>query len=58
MPIELRSVSTMAEAAGVLTSDRNVRLLSGGTLVMREVNEGRMTEGVILRLTDPACLLP
>ena len=54
MPIELRSVSTMAEAAGVLTSDRNVRLLSGGTLVMREVNEGRMTEGVILRLTDPA----
>ncbi|MGL5362883.1 MAG: FAD binding domain-containing protein [Bosea sp. (in: a-proteobacteria)] len=52
--MELRSVATMAEAAGALASDRNTRLLSGGTLVMRDVNEGRMTEGVILRLTDPA----
>ncbi|MGL5138042.1 MAG: FAD binding domain-containing protein [Beijerinckiaceae bacterium] len=54
MPIELRTATTMAEAAGVLSADRTARFLSGGTIVMRDVNEGRMTEGVMLRLTDPA----
>ncbi|MGL4636673.1 MAG: FAD binding domain-containing protein [Beijerinckiaceae bacterium] len=54
MPIELRTTTTMAEAAGILSADRNARIVSGGTLVMRDVNEGRMTEGVMLRLIDPA----
>ncbi len=40
MPVEVRSTRTMAEAAGILSADRNARLLSGGTLVMRDVNEG------------------
>jgi CO/xanthine dehydrogenase FAD-binding subunit len=54
MPVAVRSCATIAEAAGVLAGDRNSRLLGGGTLVMREVNEGRMTDGVIVRVTDPA----
>ncbi len=44
---------TMAEAAGILSANRNARLLSGGTLVMRDVNEGRLTEGTLVRLLDP-----
>ncbi len=54
MPVEVRSTRTMAEAAGILSADRNARLLSGGTLVMRDVNEGRLTEGTLVRLLDPA----
>jgi CO/xanthine dehydrogenase FAD-binding subunit len=54
MPIEIRTASTLSEAAGVLAGDRGARLLSGGTLLMRDVNEGRLTEGLILRVTDPA----
>ncbi len=54
MSIELRTAATFAEAASILTGDRGARLLSGGTIVMRDVNEGRMTEGTILRITDPA----
>jgi xanthine dehydrogenase small subunit len=52
--ITLRTAQTMAEAAGILSGDRTARLLSGGTIVMRDVNEGRMTDGTILRLADPA----
>ncbi len=54
MPVEVRSTRTMAEAAGILSADRNARLLSGGTLVMRDVNEGTVTEGTLVRLLDPA----
>lgn len=54
MPIELRTAATMAEAAGILSANSNARLLSGGTIVMRDVNEGRLTDGVLLRVTDPA----
>jgi xanthine dehydrogenase small subunit len=54
MPIELRTASTLSEAAGLMAGDRNARFLSGGTLVMREINEGRLTEGTIIRVLDPA----
>jgi xanthine dehydrogenase small subunit len=54
MPVDVRTCATMAEAAGILSVDRSARLLAGGTIVMRDVNEGRMTEGVIIRITDPA----
>jgi CO/xanthine dehydrogenase FAD-binding subunit len=54
MPIELRSAASLAEAAGILSADRSARLVSGGTLVMRDINEGRMTDGVMLLITDPA----
>ncbi|MEJ1160488.1 FAD binding domain-containing protein [Prosthecomicrobium sp. N25] len=54
MPLDLRNAATLAEAAGILAADRGARLLSGGTLVMRDVNEGRLTEGTLVRIVDPA----
>ncbi len=54
MPVEVRVARTLSEAAGILSAERGARLLSGGTLVMRDINEGRMTEGTLLRLIDPA----
>ncbi|MCZ8100712.1 MAG: FAD binding domain-containing protein [Burkholderiales bacterium] len=54
MPVDLRVAATLAEAAGILAADPRVRLLSGGTIVMRDLNEGRMTDGTLLRVTDPA----
>jgi CO/xanthine dehydrogenase FAD-binding subunit len=54
MPIDVRSCATLAEAAGALSADRNARLFSGGTIVMRDVNEGRITDGVLLRVADAA----
>jgi xanthine dehydrogenase small subunit len=54
MPVDVRTCATMAEAAGLLSGDRNAHLLAGGTIVMRDVNEGRMTDGAIVRITDPA----
>ncbi|KAF0121642.1 MAG: oxidoreductase, partial [Xanthobacteraceae bacterium] len=54
MPIEVRTASTASEAAGLLAGDRQARLLSGGTLLMRDVNEGRLLDGLLVRLVDPA----
>jgi xanthine dehydrogenase small subunit len=54
MPVDVRSCATMAEAAGIIAGDRTARLLGGGTIVMRDVNEGRITDGTIVRITDPA----
>ncbi len=54
MPVDVRTCATMAEAAGIISGDRNAHLLAGGTIVMREINEGRMTDGVIIRIADPA----
>lgn len=54
MPLDLRIAATMAEAAGILAADRGARFVSGGTLVMRDVNEGRFTDGTLVRVLDPA----
>jgi xanthine dehydrogenase small subunit len=54
MPVDVKTCATMAEAAGIIAGDRSARLLGGGTIVMRDVNEGRITEGTIIRITDPA----
>jgi xanthine dehydrogenase small subunit len=54
MPLDARVATSMAEAAGILAADRQTRLLAGGTLVMRDVNEGRLLDGTLLRVNDPA----
>lgn len=54
MPLDARVATSMAEAAGILAADQQTRLLAGGTLVMRDVNEGRLLDGTLLRVTDPA----
>ena len=53
MPVSVRTCSTMAEAASILSGDRAARLFGGGTLLMRDVNEGRITDGTLVRITDP-----
>ena len=52
--LDLRTCASLSEAAGILSGDRQALLIGGGTLVMREVNEGRLTEGTLVRVTDPA----
>ena len=54
MPITVKTFATLGEAASALQSDHGARFLAGGTLVMRDVNEGRLTEGTLVRVTDPA----
>src|SRR5918997_3703747 len=54
MSISVRTCATMAEAASLLSGDRSARLIAGGTLVMRDLNEGRLTDGTLVRITDPA----
>lgn len=54
MPVDVRTCQTMAEAASMLSGDRTATLLAGGTLVMRDVNEGRITDGTLVRVADPA----
>ncbi|MGA0599035.1 FAD binding domain-containing protein [Enterovirga sp. CN4-39] len=54
MPVEVRTCQTIAEAASILSGDRTARLFGGGTLLMRDVNEGRLTEGTLVRIIDPA----
>lgn len=54
MPVEVRTCQTMAEAASLLSGDRTARLFGGGTLLMRDVNEGRITDGTLVRIIDPA----
>jgi xanthine dehydrogenase small subunit len=54
MPVDVRSCATIAEAAGIVAGDRSAVLIGGGTIVMRDVNEGRVTEGMLVRVTDPA----
>ena len=43
----------MSEAAAALASDRAARFFSGGTLLMRAINEGDTTIATLVRSTDP-----
>lgn len=52
--LDVRTCTSLSEAAGILSGDRQALLIGGGTLVMREVNEGRLTDGTLVRITDPA----
>ena len=56
MPVNVRIVQGLQEAAGILASDRGAQLLGGGTLLVRAINEGTMTEGTLLRTLDPVLL--
>ena len=56
MPVNVRIVQGLQEAAGILASDRGAQLLGGGTLLVRAINEGLMTEGTLLRALDPVLL--
>jgi CO/xanthine dehydrogenase FAD-binding subunit len=53
MPITVRTVPGLAEAASLLSSSRGARYLGGGTLLMRDLNEGDTATTEIIRATDP-----
>ena len=54
MPITVRTFASSGEAAAALSSDRSVRYLGGGTLVMRALNEGDISISTVVRASDPA----
>ena len=54
MPISVKTFPSNAEAASALAGDRGARFLSGGTLVMRDVNEGDLSFSSIVRSADRA----
>jgi len=56
MSVNVRIVQGLQEAASILASDNGAQLLGGGTLLVRTINEGLMTEGTLLRAIDPVLL--
>ncbi len=54
MPVSVQTFATMGEAAAAISADRGARYLGGGTLVMRDVNEGDLTLSTIVRVQDRA----
>jgi CO/xanthine dehydrogenase FAD-binding subunit len=54
MPVTVRTYASAGEAAAALSSDRGVRYLGGGTLVMRALNEGDISVSTVVRASDPA----
>ena len=52
MPLNIRTCATVAEAAAALSTERDSRYLGGGTLVMRDVNEGELSFSTIVRSVD------
>ena len=53
MTVQVKTFGSMSEAAAALASDRAARFFSGGTLVMRAINEGDTTIATLVRSTDP-----
>ena len=54
MTVEVKTFGSMSEAAAALAADRSARFFSGGTLLMRAINEGDTTIATLVRATDPA----
>jgi CO/xanthine dehydrogenase FAD-binding subunit len=52
MTLEVKTFGSMSEAAAALASDRAARFISGGTLLMRAINEGDTTIATVVRSTD------
>jgi CO/xanthine dehydrogenase FAD-binding subunit len=49
MTVQAKTFGSMSEAAAALVSDRAARFFSGGTLLMRALNEGDTTIGTLVR---------
>jgi xanthine dehydrogenase small subunit len=54
MTVQVKTFGSLSEAAAALASDRAARFFSGGTLLMRAINEGDTTIATLVRATDPA----
>src|SRR5262245_11225550 len=54
MTVQVKTFGSLSEAAAALASDRAARFFSGGTLLMRAINEGDQTIATLVRVTDPS----
>jgi CO/xanthine dehydrogenase FAD-binding subunit len=54
MALTVKTFGSMNEAAAALASDRTARFMSGGTLLMRAINEGDTSISMLVRSTDTA----
>jgi CO/xanthine dehydrogenase FAD-binding subunit len=54
MGLSLKTFPTLADAAVAVNADPAARYLGGGTLVIRDTNEGDTTFSTYVRSTDPA----
>ncbi|WP_316202746.1 MULTISPECIES: FAD binding domain-containing protein [unclassified Bradyrhizobium] len=52
MSMTVKTFQALSEAAAALSSDRAARYLGGGTLVMRDLNEGDVSIATVVRATD------
>jgi xanthine dehydrogenase small subunit len=57
MPLAYQSVSELSAAVALLGAHSGARLLGGGTLLVRRVNEGDTSFDTYIRLRDPRLLL-
>jgi xanthine dehydrogenase small subunit len=57
MPLAYHTVSDLSAAAALLSAHGGARLLGGGTLLVRRVNEGDTSIDIYVRLRDPKLLL-
>ena len=53
MTVQVKTFGSMSEAAAAMASDRGARFFSGGTLLMRAINEGDTRIATLVRATDP-----
>ncbi len=54
MSISVKTFDSAAEAARALIGDRTARFMGGGTLIMRDINEGEQSFSTILLAKDQA----
>ncbi|UOM34973.1 xanthine dehydrogenase family protein subunit M [Acuticoccus sp. I52.16.1] len=54
MPVSVATYDSLSEAGRAFAEHRGARVYSGGTLVMRAVNEGDVTFDRLIRITDRA----
>ena len=52
MSVSVKTFDTAAEAAQALAGDRTARFMSGGTWIMRAVNEGEQSFSTVLLTRD------
>jgi xanthine dehydrogenase small subunit len=52
--VELKTLAALSDAVQALSTDRTARFISGGTLLMRAMNEGETSINTFVRTTDAA----
>jgi xanthine dehydrogenase small subunit len=53
MTVQVKTFASISEAAAAMALDRGARFFSGGTLLMRAINEGDTTIGTLVRTIEP-----